>query len=167
MSLQLSHCFSAHVLFLYSLRARAGSGSGRRPHVLHLWGGFVSPDVWGSGHTGPAGGDAGPVRHTAVPHGWSQNRRAVGRIWRSVCDNSLLIVYFNSGGLSVLEKAVLCITPQYCTIATVVFNIIVLKYIKIIKYCRIIDNCTFFSFCKWDVIERLPKVSPKCIQNII
>ncbi len=60
--------------------------------------GLSSPDVWGSGHTGPAGGDAGPVRHTAVPHGWSQNRRAVGRIWRSVCDNSLLIVYFNSGG---------------------------------------------------------------------
>lgn len=62
--------------------------SWQRADVLHLWGGPVGPHAGGPGHAGEAGGDAGPVRCSAVPHGWSPNRRQQSWLWRFVSSSN-------------------------------------------------------------------------------
>ena len=52
------------------------------PNLLHLWWGSVIAHAGGPGHAGEAGGDVGPVRRSAVPHGRGPNRRKQCRIWR-------------------------------------------------------------------------------------
>lgn len=54
----------------------------RHPVLLHLWRGSVGAHAGGPGHTGEAGGDAGPECRSAVSHGRSPNRRRQKRIWR-------------------------------------------------------------------------------------
>lgn len=51
-----------------------------RPHLLHLRRGPVLADAGGPGHAGEAGGHAGSVCGSAVPHGRRENGRNQGGI---------------------------------------------------------------------------------------
>lgn len=67
-------CFKCDCLF----RARPR----RRADLLHVWRGSVGAHAGGPGYAGEAGGDVGPVRKPAVPHGRSANRGNQGWFWR-------------------------------------------------------------------------------------